>query len=103
MNPNKYKPLLLLLTIVALYNNTIIFAQAVQYTTTANGLDKFKQTNLISAFIELLNNPKNYKIDHWNKLALLPEIINFVSTNKDTHYPTKSDLDFILNLLKRTK
>ena len=48
MNPNKYKPLLLLLTIVALFNNTIIFAQAVQYTTTANGLDKFKQTNLIT-------------------------------------------------------
>ena len=65
-------------------------------------IDELK-TNLISAFIELLNNPKNYKIDHWNKLALLPEIINFVSTNKDTHYPTKSDLDFILNLLKRTK
>ena len=64
-------------------------------------IDELK-TNLISAFIEL-GNPKNYKIDHWNKLALLPEIINFVSTNKDTHYPTKSDLDFILNLLKRTK
>ena len=48
MNPNKYKSLLLLLTIVALFNNTIIFAQAVQYTTTANGLDKFKQTNLIT-------------------------------------------------------
>jgi len=48
MNSNKYKSLLLLLTIVALFNNTMIFAQAVQYTTTANGLDKFKQTNLIT-------------------------------------------------------
>ena len=48
MNSNKYKSLLLLLTIVTLFNNTMIFAQAVQYTTTANGLDKFKQTNLIT-------------------------------------------------------
>ena len=48
MNSNKYKSLLLLLIIVALFNNTIIFAQAVQYTTTANGLDKFKQTSLIT-------------------------------------------------------
>ena len=47
-----------------------------------------------------LDDPKNYKIDYWNQLASTPAMVEFVSTNQETHLPTKSDLDFILDLLR---
>jgi hypothetical protein len=57
------------------------------------------KTNLTSAF-EQLDYPENYKINYWNQLASIPAMIEFVSVNQDTPLPTKSDLDFILDLLK---
>jgi predicted XRE-type DNA-binding protein len=57
------------------------------------------KTNLTSAF-DQLDDPKNYKSDYWNKLASTPEIIDFVSANQETCFPTRADLDHILDLLK---
>jgi hypothetical protein len=61
-------------------------------------IDELK-TNLISAFNEF-DSPKNYRIDYWNKLISNSEIIDFVSTNQEMHLPTKSDLDFVCELVK---
>jgi hypothetical protein len=57
------------------------------------------KTNLSLAFNEL-DSPKNYRIDYWNKITSNSEIIDFVSTNQETHLPTKSDLDFVCELVK---
>jgi len=57
------------------------------------------KTNLTVAFAEL-DHPDNYKVDYWNHLASTPAIIDFVSTNQDSHCPTKSDIDVILAVLK---
>jgi len=57
------------------------------------------KTNLTVAFAEL-KHPDNYKVDHWNRLATTPEIVDFVSANQDLQYPTKSDIDVVLAVLK---
>jgi len=55
--------------------------------------------NLTSAFVKL-DHYDNYKIDYWKQLASTPAIVEFVSANQETNLPTKSDLNFILDLLK---
>jgi len=79
---------------IADYNRQHFFSQDF-----FNQLTDELKTNLMSAF-DQLDHPENYRIDYWNQLASTPEIINFVSANQETHFPTKSDLDFILDLLK---
>jgi hypothetical protein len=57
------------------------------------------KTNLTEAFIKLTQHD-NYKIDYWRQLASTPAVIDFLSAHKEIQYPTKSDIDFILDLLK---
>jgi len=79
---------------IAEYNRQHFFSQEFFNQVT----DELK-INLTSAFAEL-DHPTNYKIDYWNQLASTPAIVEFVSTNQEAHFPTKSNLDFILTLLK---
>ena len=79
---------------IAEYNRQHFFSQAFFNQV----IDELK-INLTSALTEL-DDPKNYKIDYWNQLASTPAMVEFVSTNQETHLPTKSDLDFILDLLR---
>ena len=79
---------------IAEYNRQHFFSQAFFNQV----IDELK-INLTSALTEL-DDPKNYKIDYWNQLASAPAMVEFVSTNQETHLPTKSDLDFILDLLR---
>jgi hypothetical protein len=79
---------------IADYNRQHFFSQEFFNRVT----DELK-TNLTSAF-EQLDYPENYKINYWNQLASIPAMIEFVSANQETHLPTKSDLDCILNFLK---
>jgi len=57
------------------------------------------KTNLIQA-MNKLDQSDNYKIDYWKQLASTPAIIDFVSANQEIQWPSKSDLDHILDLLK---
>jgi predicted XRE-type DNA-binding protein len=79
---------------IADYNRQHFFSQEFFNQVT----DELK-TNLTSAF-DQLDHPENYKINYWNQLASIPAMIEFVSANEETHQPTKSDLDLILNFLK---
>ena len=57
------------------------------------------KTNLTVALAEL-DHPDNHKVDYWNHVASTPAIVDFATVNQDSHGPTKSDIDFILTLLK---
>jgi hypothetical protein len=78
---------------IAEYNRQHFFSQEF-FNQVVNEL----KTNLATAFAEL-DNPKNYKIDYWNKLAATPEIIDFVSANQEIYWPTKTDLEYVLSVL----
>jgi len=79
---------------VADYNRQHFFSQKF-----FNQITDELKTNLTSAF-EQLDHPENYKINYWKQLASTPAMVEFVLANQETHLPTKSDLDFILDLLK---
>jgi len=79
---------------IADYNRQHFFSQEF-----FNQVTNELKINLTSAFAEL-KDPNNYKIDYWNKIASTPAMVEFVSTNQEAQLPTKSDLDFILNLLR---
>ena len=79
---------------IADYNRQHFFSQEF-----FNQVTNELKTNLTSAF-DQLDHLENYKIDYWNQLASTPAMVEFVSANQETHQPTKSDLDFILDLLK---
>lgn len=63
-------------------------------------VDELK-TNLQSAFAEV-NSSNNYKswYDHHNKLISFPEVADFLNRNQDTNMPTKSNHEFLLQLVK---
>jgi hypothetical protein len=79
---------------IAEYNQQHFFSQSF-----SNQVINELKTNLTTAFAEL-DDPKNYKIDYWNNLASTPEIIDFVSANQEIQWPTKTDLDYVLAMLK---
>jgi hypothetical protein len=57
------------------------------------------KTNLTVALAEL-DHPDNYKVDYWNQFASTPAVINFASVNQESQWPTKSDIDVVLAVLK---
>jgi len=57
------------------------------------------KTNLAAAFAEL-DHSSNYNIDYWNRFASTPAIFDFVSANQGSQWPTKTDINFVLDLLK---
>jgi len=79
---------------IADYNRQHFFSQEF-----FNQVTNELKTNLTLAFDEL-DSPKNYKINYWNELASNTKIIDFISTNQETHLPTKSDLNFVCELIE---
>jgi hypothetical protein len=59
------------------------------------------KTNLKFVFDEFIIH-NNYQpwISRWNELMAHPEIIEFLNNNKNTKSPTKSQVEFIMNLAK---
>ena len=59
------------------------------------------KTNLSSAFseLELCNNYSGW-FDKWQKLLTYSEVVDFLTSNRDSKWPTKSQVDCIMKLIQ---